>query len=84
MFFSSEASFRYLSRKQFFFKKILHRVFFWYVDGRIDTFFERARRKPDRYVILRSLPNCMGWYPLLNYVKNSYLFDEFVIELVAL
>ena len=26
----------------------------------------------------------MGWYPLLNYVKNSYLFDKFVIELVAL
>ena len=25
----------------------------------------------------------MGWYPLLNYVKNSYLFDKFVIELVA-
>ena len=24
----------------------------------------------------------MGWYPLLNYVKNSYLFDKFVIELV--
>ena len=25
----------------------------------------------------------MGWYPLLNYVKNSYLFDKFVIEFVA-
>ena len=24
----------------------------------------------------------MGWYPLWNYVKNSYLFDKFVIELV--
>ena len=24
----------------------------------------------------------MGWYPFLNYVKNSYLFDKFVIELV--
>ena len=26
----------------------------------------------------------MGWYPLLNFAKNSYLFDKFVIELVAL
>ena len=26
----------------------------------------------------------MGWCPLLNFMKNSYLFDKFVIELVAL
>ena len=26
----------------------------------------------------------IAWYPLLHYVKNSYLFDKFVIELVAL
>ena len=25
----------------------------------------------------------MGWYPLLNYVRNSYLFDKFAIELVV-
>ena len=25
----------------------------------------------------------MGWYPLLNYVKNCYLFDKLVIELVG-
>ena len=26
----------------------------------------------------------MGWYYLLNFVKNSYFLDRFVIELVAL
>ena len=25
----------------------------------------------------------MGWYPLLNYVRNNYLFDKFVAEFHA-
>ena len=32
-------------------------VFFWYIDERIDTFFDGARRKEGRYVVLSSLPN---------------------------
>ena len=60
LLFDLEASFYCLSGKRernLNFLKGTHRVF-WYIDGHIDQFFDGARRKPDRYLVLSSLRNC--------------------------